>query len=99
MTNSRLHTALTKRERQIMDVLYRLGRATAGEILEALPGAPSYSTVRTQLRVLENKGHVRHEEHGLRYVYLPIVPRHSARRAAPRGSPPPSRARAGRAHP
>jgi predicted transcriptional regulator len=73
---------LTKRERQIMDALYRLGRATAGEILEALPGAPSYSTVRTQLRVLETKGHVRHEEQGLRYVYTPIVPRHSARRSA-----------------
>ncbi len=73
---------LTKRERQIMDALYRLGRATAGEIMEALPGAPSYSTVRTQLRVLETKGHVRHEEQGLRYVYTPIVPRHSARRSA-----------------
>ena len=65
-----------------MDALYRLGRATAGEILEALPGAPSYSTVRTQLRVLETKGHVRHEEQGLRYVYTPIVPRHAARRSA-----------------
>ena len=65
-----------------MDVLYRLGRATAGEILEALPGAPSYSTVRTQLRVLETKGHVRHEEHGLRYVYAPTVPRHAARKSA-----------------
>ena len=82
MSASRAHAALTKRERQIMDVLYRLGRATAGEILEALPGAPSYSTVRTQLRVLETKGHVRHEEHGLRYVYMPIVPRSSARRSA-----------------
>ncbi len=65
-----------------MDVLYRLGRATAGEILEALPAPPSYSTVRTQLRVLETKGHVRHEEHGLRYVYMPTVPRHSARKSA-----------------
>ncbi len=73
---------LTRRERQIMDVLYRLGRATAGEILEALPAPPSYSTVRTQLRVLETKGHVRHEEHGLRYVYMPTVPRHSARKSA-----------------
>lgn len=82
MSASRLHAALTKRERQIMDVLYRAGRASAGEILEALPGAPSYSTVRTQLRVLETKGHVRHEEHGLRYVYLPTVPRHSARKSA-----------------
>jgi len=82
MSTTRLHAVLTKRERQIMDVLYRLGRATAGEILAALPGAPSYSTVRTQLRVLESKGHVRHDEHGLRYVYLPTVPRHSARKSA-----------------
>jgi predicted transcriptional regulator len=74
--------ALTRRERQIMDVLYRLGRATAAEIMEQLPGAPSYSTVRTQLRVLESKGHVRHEELGLRYVYLPTVPRRAARRFA-----------------
>jgi predicted transcriptional regulator len=76
------HTALTRRERQIMDVLYRRGRATAGEIVAALPGAPANATVRTQLRVLETKGHVRHEEHGLRYVYLPTVPRHSARKSA-----------------
>ena len=75
-------TALTKRERQIMDALYRLGRATAAEVMETLPGAPSYSTVRTQLRVLETKGHVRHEEHGLRYVYMPTVPRHTARKSA-----------------
>ena len=79
---SRTPVALTKRERQIMDALYRLGRASAGDIMEALAGAPSYSTVRTQLRVLEAKGHVRHEEHGLRYIYLPTVPRHSARRSA-----------------
>jgi predicted transcriptional regulator len=78
----RAHAVLTKRERQIMDALYRLGRATAGEILEAMAEPPSNSTVRTQLRVLEAKGHVRHEEHGLRYVYLPTVPRHSARRSA-----------------
>jgi predicted transcriptional regulator len=76
------HAALTKRERQIMDALYRLGRATAAEIMDRLPGAPSYSTVRTQLRVLEAKGHVRHEEQGLRYIYLPSVPRHAARKSA-----------------
>lgn len=80
--SSRPHAALTKRERQIVDVLYRLGRATAGEIMARLPGAPGNSTVRTQLRVLESKGHVRHEEHGLRYVYRPTVPRASARRSA-----------------
>jgi BlaI family transcriptional regulator, penicillinase repressor len=73
---------LSKRERQIMDALYRLGRATAADIRQALSGAPTDSTVRTQLRVLEEKGHVRHEAHGLRYVYMPTVPRHSARRSA-----------------
>ncbi len=73
---------LTKRERQIVDVLYRLGRATAAEIMAAVPGAPTYSTVRTQLRVLETKGHVRHEEQGLRYVYMPTVPRRAARKSA-----------------
>ncbi len=82
MPPTALHAVLTKRERQIMDVLYRLGRATAAEIMDALPGAPSYSTVRTQLRVLEGKGHVRHDEQGLRYVYLPTLPRHAARRSA-----------------
>ena len=73
---------LTKRERQIMDVLYKLGRATASDIRRRLDGAPSDSTVRTQLRVLEAKGHVRHEEQGLRFVFVPTVPRHSARRSA-----------------
>ncbi len=73
---------LARRERQIMDILYRLGRATAADVMAALPGDPSYSTVRTQLRVLESKGHVRHEEHGLRYVYIPAVPRHAARKSA-----------------
>ena len=76
------HSVLTKRERQIMDLLYRLGRATASEIRESLAGQPSDSTVRTQLRVLEEKGHVRHEEHGLRFVYMPTVPRHTARKSA-----------------
>jgi predicted transcriptional regulator len=76
------HSVLSKRERQIMDVLYRLGRATAADIRQSLSGDPNDSTVRTQLRVLEDKGHVRHEEHGLRYVYMPTVPRHTARRSA-----------------
>jgi predicted transcriptional regulator len=74
--------SLTRRERQIMDILYRRGRATAAQVMEDLPGSPSYSTVRTQLRVLEEKGHVRHEEKGLRYVYAAAVPRHAARRSA-----------------
>ena len=73
---------LSRRERQIMDILYRRGRATAGEVMADLPGGPSYSTVRTQLRVLESKGHVRHQEEGLRYVYMPAVPRHTARKSA-----------------
>ena len=76
------HPALTKRERQIMDILYRLGRATAADVMGALSGSPSSSTVRTQLRVLEEKGHVRHEEEALRYVYSPAVPRSTARRSA-----------------
>ena len=77
-----LHTVLTRRERQIMDVLFRRGRATAAEVMDDLPGSPSYSTVRTQLRVLEEKGHVRHEEEGVRYVYMPAVRRHAARKSA-----------------
>jgi predicted transcriptional regulator len=82
MTKSSPHTTLTRRERQIMDVLYRRGRTSAAEVMAALPGDPNYSTVRTQLRVLEEKGHVSHEEEGLRYVYAPAVPRHAARKSA-----------------
>ena len=65
-----------------MDALYRLGRATAAEIMAEVPGAPGYSTIRTQLRVLETKGHVRHEEEGLRYIYQPTLARHAARKSA-----------------
>ena len=65
-----------------MDVLYRRGRAAAADVMAELPGEPNYSTVRTQLRVLEDKGHVRHEEEGGRYVYAPAVPRHAARKSA-----------------
>jgi predicted transcriptional regulator len=75
-------SALTRRERQIMDTLYKLERATVAEVLCKLADQPSYSTVRAQLRMLEEKGHVRHEEHGLRYVYVPTVPRDVARRSA-----------------
>jgi|SRR5581483_2291895 len=74
--------SLSRRERQIMDALYRRGRATAADVMHDLPGDPSYSTVRAQLRVLEDKGHVRHEADGPRYVYVPAVPRHAARRSA-----------------
>ena len=77
-----LHAVLSRRERQIIDVLYRRGRATAADVMADLPGNPSYSTVRTQLRVLEAKGHVRHEDDGQRYVYSPAVPRGTVRRSA-----------------
>lgn len=77
-----LHAVLSRRERQIMDVLYQLGRATAGDLIKTLPGEPSDSTVRTQLRVLEAKGHVRHEEDGQKYVYFPVVPRRVVRKSA-----------------
>jgi predicted transcriptional regulator len=75
-------SALSRRERQIMDILYKLERASVGQVLQEMAGKPSYSTVRAQLRVLEEKGHVRHEEHGLRYVYVPAVPREVASRSA-----------------
>ena len=73
---------LSRRERQIMDILYRMRQATAAEVQAALPDEPSYSTVRAQLRVLEEKGHVRHEERNLRYVYMPVVAREKARKSA-----------------
>ena len=76
------HIALTRRERQIMDILYKHGKATANEVLDELPGSLHYSTVRTQLRVLEEKGHVTHEESGVKYVYMPAVPRRAARKSA-----------------
>ena len=79
---SNVHTTLSRRERQIMDILYRRGRATAADVMDELPGEPSYSTVRTQLRILEGKGHVKHEEEGLRYVYSAAVPRRAARKSA-----------------
>src|SRR3954469_21000098 len=77
-----LHTVLSRREPPSMVILSRRVRATASEVMEHLAGDPSYSTVRTQLRVLEEKGHVRHEEEGLRYVYVPVVARHMARQSA-----------------
>jgi BlaI family penicillinase repressor len=76
------HAGLSRRERQIMDILYRRGRASAADVMGDLPGDPSYSTVRTQLRVLEDKGHVMHEEDGVRFVYVPAVPRRAARKSA-----------------
>jgi predicted transcriptional regulator len=65
-----------------MDILYKRGKATANDVLADLPGSPHYSTVRTQLRVLEEKGHVTHEEDGVRYVYVPATPRRTARKSA-----------------
>ena len=73
---------LSRRERQIMDVLYRAGRATAVDVRAGLHEAPSDSAVRTLLRILEEKGHVRHEVDGLRFVYLPTVARDKAKRSA-----------------
>src|SRR5215469_5273893 len=74
--------ALSRRERQIMDILYQKGRATAVEIEQALPNAPTNAAVRAKLRVLEEKGHVRREEESLRYVYFPAKPRDAARKTA-----------------
>ena len=76
------NTKLSRREREIMDVIYRAGRATAAEVRDALPDAPGYSAVRALLRVLEEKGHLRHEEDGPRYVFVPTVPRERARQSA-----------------
>src|SRR6266550_4539532 len=79
MTRKPKPNTLSRRERQIMDILYKLERASVGHVLSNLADKPSYSTVRAQLRVLEEKRHVRHEEQGLRYVYVPAVPREVAR--------------------
>jgi BlaI family transcriptional regulator, penicillinase repressor len=73
---------LSRRERQILDVLYQAGRASAADVQAAMPAAPSYSAVRTLLRILEDKGHIRHEQDGARYVYMPVVARDSAQRSA-----------------
>ncbi len=77
-----MNDLLSRRERQILDVLYARGSATAADVLGALPDPPSYSAVRALLRILESKGHARHEQEGTRYVYLPVVPRDSARQSA-----------------
>lgn len=74
--------SFSRRERQILDVLYRRGPSTAAEIQAGVPNSPSYSAVRALLRILEEKGHIRHEEQGTRYVYAPKVPRDEARRSA-----------------
>jgi BlaI family transcriptional regulator, penicillinase repressor len=76
------HQQLSRRERQIMDVIYKLGKATAADVHERLADQPTYSTVRAKLRVLEEKGYVRHEEQGPRYLFIPTTPRDKARRSA-----------------
>ena len=76
---------LSRRERQIMEVIYTQGQATAAEVLESLPDPPSYSAVRAMLRILEGKGHLVHESDGPRYVFLPTTPREQARETALRG--------------
>ena len=76
------HRDLSRRERQILDILYKHGRATAADVQAALPEPPSYSAVRALLRILEEKGHVRHEQDGPRYMYLPTVARDNAQRSA-----------------
>ena len=75
------HTHLGSRERQIMEVVYRLGRATVAEVLQQIEDPPSYSAVRAMLRILEDKGHLRHLQDGPRYVYLPVVSGERARRS------------------
>ena len=82
MTRHQPHHDLSRRERQIIDILYARGPATAAEVLSALPDPPSYSAVRAMLRILEEKGHVRHEQDGPRYVYAPTVARENAKKSA-----------------
>ena len=76
------HLNLSRRERQIMDAIYRLGRATAAEVLGNMPDPPGYSAVRAMLRLLEEKGYLRHEQQGPRYIYLPTLSRDKARQSA-----------------
>jgi predicted transcriptional regulator len=78
------HSDLSRRERQIVDILYANGQATAAEVQAALPDPPTYSAVRAMLRILEEKGHVRHRQDGPRYIYLPTVARDNASRSAMR---------------
>jgi predicted transcriptional regulator len=74
--------SLSRREREMMDIIFRSGKATAGEVMEAMTNRPSYSAVRATLRILEQKGLVRHEDDGTRYVYRPTVNRDKARQSA-----------------
>ncbi|MGD8362212.1 MAG: BlaI/MecI/CopY family transcriptional regulator [Gemmatimonadota bacterium] len=76
------HLDLSRRERQIMDVIYARGSATVRDVLDAMPDPPGYSAVRAMLRILEEKGHLEHRQDGPRYVYEPVVPREEARESA-----------------
>ena len=73
---------LSRRERQIMDVIYARGRASAAEVIEAMPDPPSYSAIRALLAILERKGHVKHVKEVTKYIYLPVQPRHRAAQSA-----------------
>ena len=75
------HLNLGKRERQIMEIIYQKGRASVAEVLETLPDPPSYSAVRTMLRILEEKGYLKHKQVGRKYVFLPMVARDKVRRS------------------
>jgi predicted transcriptional regulator len=75
-------TGLSRRERQIMEILYRRGKASVSEVKDGMEDAPGYSAVRAMMRVLEDKGHVRHQAEGLKYVYVPVVTREKAKRSA-----------------
>jgi predicted transcriptional regulator len=75
-------TGLSRRERQIMEILYRGGKASVSEVMEGMDDAPGYSAVRAMMRVLEDKGHVKHRAEGLKYVYVPVVTREKAKRSA-----------------
>ena len=81
-SNTKSGPSLSRRERQIMDIVYQLGRVTAADVLQGMSDPPSYSAVRALLRILEDKGHLRHEQEGTTYVYLPTVSRDAASRSA-----------------
>jgi predicted transcriptional regulator len=75
-------TGLSRRERQIMEILYRRGKASVADVMAGMEDAPGYSAVRAMMRVLEDKGHVKHQAEGLKYVYAPVVTREKAKRSA-----------------
>ena len=79
---AKAHVHLSRRERQIMDIIHRLGKATANDVMESLPNPPSYSTARALLRLMEEKGYLRHETDGTKYVYLPTLAREKALQSA-----------------